>query len=264
MQKQTEINQNADKIAGQKVFADDGFYFGIGAFETIAVEDGVPQLLAWHLERLRKSLAFFKIAQTVEEQEVNTWLKEYEESEEKRHGALKITVSAQNKQFTLRKNTYTKEQYQKGFRLDFSSIRRNETSPLTYHKTLAIAENILEKRKAKASGLDELIFQNQKGQISEGCTTNIFFKKDNRLFTPPVSSGMLPGVMRRYIIEETRRKGVLLEEKELYPGDVEWFDGCFVTNSLLGVMPAGSLGDRNFDVGQILHFAEDFGLPFLL
>ena len=75
MQKQTEINQNADKIAGQKVFADDGFYFGIGAFETIAVEDGVPQLLAWHLERLRKSLAFFKIAQTVEEQEVNTWLK---------------------------------------------------------------------------------------------------------------------------------------------------------------------------------------------
>ena len=78
MQKQTEINQNADKIAGQKVFADDGFYFGIGAFETIAVEDGVPQLLAWHLERLRKSLAFFKIAQTVEEQEVNTWLKEYE------------------------------------------------------------------------------------------------------------------------------------------------------------------------------------------
>ena len=75
---------------------------------------------------------------------------------------------------------------------------------------------------------------------------------------------MLPGVMRRYIIEETRRKGVLLEEKELYPGDVEWFDGCFVTNSLLGVMPAASLGDRNFDVGQILHFAEDFGLPFLL
>ena len=59
----------------------------------------------------------------------------------------------------------------------------------------------MEKRNAKKSGLDEKIFLNQKGQISEGCTTNIFFIQDDKLVTPPVSSGMLPGVMRRYVIK---------------------------------------------------------------
>ena len=161
MQNKTEEK----KSSGSTVLADDGFYFGIGAFETIAVEEGIPQLLAWHLERLRDSLAFFGIDQSVEEKEVLAYLNACPQSEEKQHGALKITVTAQNKLFGLRKNTYSEEQYQKGFRLGFSEIRRNETSPLTYHKTLGIADNIMEKRNAKKIGLDEKIFLNQKGQI---------------------------------------------------------------------------------------------------
>ena len=175
MQNKTEEKKSSTAT----VLADDGFYFGIGAFETIAVEDGVPQLLEWHLERLRKSLAFFGIAQNVKEQEVLAYLNLFPQSEEKQHGAIKIKVTAENKLFGLRKNTYTKEQYQKGFRLGISEIRRNETSPITYHKTLGIADNIIEKRNARKSGLDEKIFLNQKGQISEGCTTNIFFIQGN-------------------------------------------------------------------------------------
>ncbi|MFR3423869.1 MAG: aminotransferase class IV [Lachnospiraceae bacterium] len=209
MQNKTEEK----KSSGSTVLADDGFYFGIGAFETIAVEEGIPQLLAWHLERLRDSLAFFGIDQSVEEQEVLAYLSACPQSEEKQHGALKITVTAQNKLFGLRKNTYSEEQYQKGFRLGFSEIRRNETSPLTYHKTLGIADNIMEKRNAKKSGLDEKIFLNQKGQISEGCTTNIFFIQDDKLVTPPVSSGMLPGVMRRYVIKEAGRREYFWKKK---------------------------------------------------
>ena len=236
MQNKTEEK----KSSGSTVLADDGFYFGIGAFETIAVEEGIPQLLAWHLERLRDSLAFFGIDQSVEEQEVLAYL----------------NACPQNKLFGLRKNTYSEEQYQKGFRLGFSEIRRNETSPLTYYKTLGIADNIMEKRNAKKSGLDEKIFLNQKGQISEGCTTNIFFIQDDKLVTPPVSSGMLPGVMRRYVIKEAGRRGVLLEEKELYPEDISKFNGCFVTNSLLGMMPAASFGEQKFDTAKVLHFIE--------
>ena len=236
MQNKTEEK----KSSGSTVLADDGFYFGIGAFETIAVEEGIPQLLAWHLERLRDSLAFFGIDQSVEEQEVLAYLNACPQSEEKQHGALKITVTAQNKLFGLRKNTYSEEQYQNGFRL----------------KTLGIADNIMEKRNAKKSGLDEKIFLNQKGQISEGCTTNIFFIQDDKLVTPPVSSGMLPGVMRRYVIKEAGRRGVLLEEKELYPEDISKCNGCFVTNSLLGMMPAASFGEQKFDTAKVLHFIE--------
>lgn len=176
MQNKTEEK----KSSGSTVLADDGFYFGIGAFETIAVEEGIPQLLAWHLERLRDSLAFFGIDQSVEEKEVLAYLNACPQSEEKQHGALKITVTAQNKLFGLRKNTYSEEQYQKGFRLGFSEIRRNETSPLTYHKTLGIADNIMEKRNAKKSGLDEKIFSIRKGRSARAVRqTSFLFRMIN-------------------------------------------------------------------------------------
>ena len=95
MQNKTEEK----KSSGSTVLADDGFYFGIGAFETIAVEEGIPQLLAWHLERLRDSLAFFGIDQSVEDQEVLAYLK-------KRQGILQgvcITGGEPTLQRDLRK-----------------------------------------------------------------------------------------------------------------------------------------------------------------
>ena len=234
MQNKTEEK----KSSGSTVLADDGFYFGIGAFETIAVEEGIPQLLAWHLERLRDSLAFFGIDQSVEEQEVLAYLNASPQSEEKQHGALKITVTAQNKLFGLRKNTYSEEQYQKGFRLGFSEIRRNETSPLTYHKTLGITDNIMEKRNAKKSGLDEKIFLNQKGQISEGTVSNIFFVRNGKLYTPDLSCGLLPGILREYLCETEN-----VEEAVIYPAELGQYEECFVTNSLMGIMPVNQLGE---------------------
>ena len=111
MQNKTEDKKSSTAT----VLADDGFYFGIGAFETIAVEDGVPQLLEWHLERLRKSLAFFGIDQNVKEQEVLTYLNICPQSEEKQHGALKITVTAENKLFGLRKIPIRKNSIRRDF-----------------------------------------------------------------------------------------------------------------------------------------------------
>ena len=76
------------------------------------------------------------------------------------NGVLKLTLSDKNLSLTSRKNTYTKEQYEKGFALDYSKILRNETSPFTYMKTLNYADNILEKRLAKQRGYDEPVFLN--------------------------------------------------------------------------------------------------------
>lgn len=242
------------------IAADEGFYFGLGVFETIAVEDGVPMLLAEHMERLSAGIAFFGLNQSVNEEEVLAYLAGFPLAEEKRHGALKITVTAENKLFQMRKNHYTREQYEKGFILEFSDVRRNETSPFTYHKTLNYGDCILEKRKAKSLGADELIFLNTRGEICEGCTTNIFFAEKGKIVAPPLQCGMLPGVMRRHVYEQAGRHGVEITERVLYPEDLQDFDACFVTNSLLGVMPVKRFGEKKFEGGsaQFLHFVEDF------
>ena len=209
-----------------------------------------------HLRRLDRALHFLKIGTLDERGITEKQVIDYVKQQKLTDGACKLTVSKENVVFQQRQNPYTDDIRRTGFVMDFSSVRRNETSPLTAYKTLNYGDCILENRQAHGLGMNERIFLNTKGQISEGCTTNIFFIQDDKLVTPPVSSGMLPGVMRRYVIKEAGRRGVLLEEKELYPEDISKFNGCFVTNSLLGMMPAASFGEQKFDTAKVLHFIE--------
>ncbi len=220
---------------------DDGYYFGLGAFETIAVEDGKPQFLSWHYERLFSALDFFHLS--VSKEEIQSKTAQELTKEELRHGrkALKITVSEKNITFSVRDNPYHRADYDQGFLTDFSKVRRNETSPLTYHKTLNYGDCILEKRLAKTEGIHEPIFLNTRGEIAEGATTNVFFIKDGCMIAPPLTSGMLPGIVRRYIYTNYS-----VQELVITPRDIQQYDEMFVTNSLLGIMPVRKLGQHSF------------------
>lgn len=224
-----------------QITLDEGYQFGLGVFETISVEKGIPLLLSWHLERLCRSMEALGIRQSVTESEVRSWLS----GRKADHHALKIMASNENLLFTLRPNPYTTAQFQAGFRLAYSNVFRNETSPLVRHKTLNYGDCILEKRRAKTLGMDELIFRNSRGDICEGTTTNIFFADSKkRLYTPPVSSGLLPGIVRRFILTHFP-----VTERPLRKEDAQNMDECFVTNSLMGVMPVNALEQKEYSRG---------------
>ena len=117
------------------MIADDGFYFGLGAFETVALEEGTPIFLNAHFERLEKTLSFLQIPVTMEQVRHRTedFLRTAQEMTGRK--ALKITVTQQNILCTMRENPYRAEDYLRGFDTEFSAVRRKETSPLTGHKT---------------------------------------------------------------------------------------------------------------------------------
>ena len=77
-------------------------------------------------------------------------------------------------------------------------------------------------------GLDELIFLNERGEVTEGTITTLFFDRGQGLRTPPLSSGLLPGVLRA---ELRCREEVLLAED--LPAVRLW-----VGNALRGLIPA--------------------------
>ena len=108
---------------------DEGYYFGLGAFETIAVENGFPQFLPQHYKRLLLALKFLNLNIDFSEieEKVNMTLAQKEMQEGRK--VLKITVSEENIFVTTRTNTYQKEDYEKGFATAISNVRRNETSP---------------------------------------------------------------------------------------------------------------------------------------
>ena len=114
---------------------------------------------------------------------------------------MKILASDKNINFTSRANPYASMADRPGYVITLSSIRRNETSPLVRHKTFNYGDSILAKRQARAEGIDEPIFCNMQGQLTEGAVSNLFFIKNGRLYTPPVEAGLLPGIIRSYLCQ---------------------------------------------------------------
>ena len=179
-----------------EITLDEGYSFGLGAFETIAVKDGKLIFLDRHLRRLDRALHFLKIGTLDERGITEKQVIDYVKQQKLTDGACKLTVSKENVVFQQRQNPYTDDIRRTGFVMDFSSIRRNETSPLTAYKTLNYGDCILENRQAHGLGMNERIFLNTKGQISEGTVSNIFFVRNGKLCTPDLSCGLLPGILR--------------------------------------------------------------------
>lgn len=80
---------------------------------------------------------------------------------------------------------------------------------------------------------DEVVFINQKGQLCEGSFTSLFIEKNGKLFTPPSSAGLLPGILRADLIETGKAL-----EKTLLIEDLHAADKIYLGNSLRGLIPA--------------------------
>jgi para-aminobenzoate synthetase / 4-amino-4-deoxychorismate lyase len=81
------------------------------------------------------------------------------------------------------------------------------------------------------AGTFEVVFVDPEGFVTEGSFTNVFVERGDRLLTPPLSRGLLPGVLRRTLIDDGRA-----EEADLRPDDLR--QGFFVGNAVRGLMAA--------------------------
>lgn len=84
---------------------------------------------------------------------------------------------------------------------------------------------------AQAAGAHEALFLRDDGLLTEGMFTNLFVERDGKLLTPPATLGLLPGVLRRSLIEQARAV-----EAELRLDDLA--DGFLIGNARRGLLPA--------------------------
>lgn len=86
-------------------------------------------------------------------------------------------------------------------------------------------------RAAQGAGADEALFLRDDGLVTEGCFTNLFVERDGKLLTPPAALGLLPGVLRRSLLDDGRAV-----EAELALDDLA--GGFLIGNARRGLMPA--------------------------
>jgi para-aminobenzoate synthetase/4-amino-4-deoxychorismate lyase len=100
-----------------------------------------------------------------------------------------------------------------------------------YHKTTY--RNFYDRCYAEAAqqGHEDVIFVNERSEVTEASRNNIFIERSGHLFTPPVACGLLPGVLRRHILETDARTG----ERVLTAEDLRAADALYLCNSVRGL-----------------------------
>lgn len=109
--------------------------------------------------------------------------------------------------------------------------RLTSNNPWLAHKTTQRA--LYDTARANLpEGVDELLFLNENDQLCEGTITNLFVQAEGTLLTPPLTCGVLPGILRQSLLETGKAQEATLTENDLTSTQI------YMGNSLRGLIPA--------------------------
>lgn len=99
---------------------------------------------------------------------------------------------------------------------------------------------------ARENELDDALLINADKKVVEAVSSNVFMLKDGVLYTPPLESGALKGVMRKHILREATNWGLKVEEASFSPFDLQRAQELWLTNSMNGIQWVGSYRKKTY------------------
>lgn len=137
-----------------------------------------------------------------------------------------------------------------GVRLGMAPLARYAANEFAGTKYLSWSENLVRYERAHENGFDEVVLLNERGEVAECTSANIFVVEGSHLWTPPLSSGCLPGITRALLLSEIRVEGIERGEKTLMPADLETADEVFITSTTRELLPVYSVEGLSIRHGQ--------------
>ncbi len=233
--------------------SDEGLQYGFGIFETIRVSNGVPLLLDQHLKRLQRSWrALFPdlipdlswddiINQVISANQLHN-----------RVAAVKLIATRGNGKDPSRNRTllvmarpYTHRLKGKpNYGLNLATYPEPRQTPLADHKTTNYLYYLRAGRWATENGADEALILNPDGTVSETNTASILLLNGQTIILSQ-SPHVLPGVMQEAVLNILSEWGFKPEFKNVTPDCLYEAEQVFITNSLMGAVPALSVDGKS-------------------
>ncbi|MBF8248274.1 MAG: para-aminobenzoate synthase, subunit I [Bacteroidetes bacterium] len=116
-------------------------------------------------------------------------------------------------------------------RVAFVGKSLNSQDRFLFHKTTNRRVYDEQLAKAMQRGLFDVIFQNERGELTEGARSNLILRIGSNYYTPPVECGLLAGVYRGWLLKSGK-----IAEHVLYPEDFKKADEVLVCNAVRGLM----------------------------
>lgn len=237
-----------------------GLLNGWGVFSTIRIYDGV--MFEWdrHWARMKRDAARMRVPFPSDAEWLEQRLYRLIDANHAANATLRVVVirnlggmwqgPATSREFDVVAFTAEINQWGEGVRLGVIPHARHAASEFAGTKYLSWSENLTWYERAHENGFDEVVLLNERGEIAECTSANIFIVEGSRVWTPPLTSGCLPGVTRALLLEQIRIAGVEIAEKILMPADLESADEVFITSTTRELLPVYSVDGLAIRRGQ--------------
>jgi branched-chain amino acid aminotransferase len=126
-------------------------------------------------------------------------------------------------------------------KLGTTTIRRNETSPVSRIKAIPYLDAVIALEQAAAKGADEVLFENTHSRVACLASANIFAVFGRQLVTPPLSDGALAGTTRAFVLSKAHGLHFDVAERSLPLEKFSRADAVFATSSLRLIAPCSQL-----------------------
>lgn len=213
-----------------------GFPKASGIFETIKTVNGRPIALARHMRRALSSAAELGIT-LPDEERIRRELMAVLSEDTFAVGRLRLCFA--DNLFHISHAQY--EELTEPGRLNFYS----ETVPGLLHKVFPYDHRFSIIQAANDEGFDDSILFNGKNEITETAVANLVFRVEESWVTPPISAGVLPGVVRAIAIENC---GVTV--RAIHISEIPEIQSGFMLSSLRIAQPIAFIGDMKIEIGD--------------
>ena len=259
------INYDGKRLPADAPFltaASRAFRYGDGLFETILVRDGDIRLWSYHADRLFGGLRLlrFPLSSLPSPDQLSRQIIELC-TENSPSGSSRVRlavfrgegglfdVADSPPHFVIESAPWSPNCFilnEQGLSIDVFTGGRKACDELANLKSSNYLLYVLAAIHAKSCGLDDCLVLNSRDRLADSAIANLFFVRDGRVVTPPLSEGGVAGVMRRHLLEQMPSAGYQVEERPVTTADLRSADEVFLTNALRGIRWVASFGEARY------------------
>ena len=247
---------------------DHGFLYGEGIYETLRTYNSRPFLYDRHMRRLRNSAAMMALEIPFTDDQLASQIRDTTAAVnlngEEAYIRVLVTRGVGELTYDIKATPTpsvviivkplvepSEETYEQGVKVALVDVVRNHPASVNpMIKSNNLLNQALAGQEAIRRGAFEGVMRNYRGELTECTTANLFVVRDGVALTPPLESGLLPGITREFLFEVGRDVGVDVREKVLRDDDLFSAAEAFLTSTTREAVPIVTVDDRTIGAGK--------------
>ncbi len=213
-----------------------------GVYEVVRIYDGIPLFFEEHLERFYTSASLAGKTVHYSNSQIAGFVRELIRENQIFSGNVLIWLADALMTFFIPHKYPDKKWYETGVPCGILMAERDNPKAKVFQTSVRRkADEMIENQ-----GLFEVLLVDRGGRITEGSRSNVFFVKNDRLFTPK-GGDVLSGITRRKIISLAQEMNIELVEADIFLSEISGFQALFLSGTSPKILPVSQLAEMNFN-----------------